>query len=139
MKTSILLAGLLLALPVAATADAFEATPVATPVNGSDWVIDSADHVSGVNSAQQISNPAKISYDSLMDDTSEMKELKKKGIKKDSARGQVLVSNAKDRVRRAAKAVMEAKGHCSVWKKIKSKSKVQVTDLTEAVRKRLND
>lgn len=139
MKTSILWVGLLLAVPTTATADTAEQTPVEAAVNGSDWVVDQANHVSGVSSAHQITNPAKISYDSLMDDTSEMKELKKKGIKKDSARGQVLVSSAKDRVRRAAKAAMVAKGHCSVWKKIKSKRGVKVVDLTEEVRKRLND
>ncbi len=72
--------------------------------NIADWQVKQADHVSGVSSAQQITNPAKVSYASLMDDTKEMKELKRKGIKKNSAQGQVLVSAAKDRVRRAAQA-----------------------------------
>ena len=51
----------------------------------------------------------------------------------------MLVSAAKDRVRRAAKTVMKAKGHCSVWKQITSKSGVTVPDITEDVRKKLSD
>ncbi len=117
-----------------------KAAPFSTKAGplSANWVISQADHVSGVSNALQITNPAKVSYDSLMKDTSEMKELKKKGIKKNSARGQVMVSAAKDRVRRAAKAVMTAKGYCSVWKKITCKTGATVPDITEAVRKKLN-
>ena len=150
---SILLATLLMAAPpgsqlgeLMATCAGVQAGAVGASVeegapvrNGSDWVVQADDHVSGVSNALQITNPAQVSYDSLMDDTSEMKELHRKGIRKDSAQGQVLVSAAKDRVRRAAKTVMKAKGHCSVWKQITSKSGVTVPDITEDVRKKLSD
>jgi hypothetical protein len=144
---SIWMVAILLATPPALATGGIElvgaspAEPVVAEAQAkvADWVVKQADHVSGVSSAHQITNPAKISYDSLMGDTSEMKELKRKGIRKDSARGQVLVSAAKDRVRRAAKSVMTAKGHCSVWKSIKSKSGKSVTDITEDVRKKLSD
>jgi hypothetical protein len=150
---SILLATLLMAAPpgsqlgeVMATRAGVQAGAASASVeegasvrNGSDWVVQADDHVSGVSNALQITNPAQVSYDSLMDDTSEMKELNRKGIRKDSAQGQVLVSAAKDRVRRAAKTVMKAKGYCSVWKQITSKSGVTVPDITEDVRKKLSD
>ncbi len=102
-----------------------------------DWIVESGDNVCGVNDARQISNPAKVSYRSLLSDTPELKEMKKKGIDKDSPEGQILHNKGVDRVRKAAKSVMTAKGHCSVWKKISSKSGVRIPDLTEAVRAEL--
>ncbi|MCB9915815.1 MAG: hypothetical protein H6828_11825 [Planctomycetes bacterium] len=141
---SIWMAALLLVVPPVLGAEGVPAGAATAPAieaerSGSDWVVEQEDHVTGVSNAQQITNPAKVSYDSLMDDTSEMQELKKKGIKKDSARGQVLVSAAKDRVRRAAKTVMDEKGYCSVWKAIKNKTGTAVPDITDEVRKHLDD
>ena len=97
---SILLATLLMAAPpgsqlgeVMATCTGVQAGAVGASVeegapvrNGSDWVVQADDHVSGVSNALQITNPAQVSYDSLMDDTSEMKELHRKGIRKTAPR-----------------------------------------------------
>jgi hypothetical protein len=47
-----------------------------------------------------------------------MKEMKRKGIDKNSPEGQVLYNKAVDRVRSAASRVMKDKGYDSVWKKI---------------------
>ena len=124
-------------VPAAQTASAPAEGPITSVPVGSDWVVKSADSVCGVSEARQITNPAKVDYTKLMDATPEMKELKKKGIKKDSARGQTLVTAARDRVRRAANAVMSEKGHCSVWKKISHKKKKAVTDITDAVKTKL--
>jgi len=104
---------------------------------GSDWVVKAADHICGVSAARQISNPAKVSYETLMDATPEMKEMKRRGIDKDSARGQTLVSAASDRIQTAANTVMGEKGHCSVWKTISHKKGQTVTDITEAVKAKL--
>lgn len=119
------------------TSGSAEGPVTSAPNASSDWVVKSADSVCGVSESHQITNPAKVDYDKLMDATSEMKELKRKGIKKGSARGQTLVTAARDRVRRAANAVMSEKGHCSVWKKISHKKKTAVTDITDAVKKKL--
>jgi hypothetical protein len=106
-------------------------------LTGSDWEVKSEDSICGVSAARQITNPAKVDYEKLMDATEEMKELKREGIKPDSARGQALVTQARDKVRRAAKAVMTEKGHCSVWKKISHKKNQEVTDITSAVKDKL--
>ena len=104
---------------------------------GIDWVVSSGDNVCGVSDARQISNPAKVSYRSLLGDTPELKEMKKKGISKDSPEGQILHNKGVDRVRKAAKKVMTEKSHCSVWKAITSKSGKRVPDITESVRAKL--
>jgi len=103
----------------------------------SDWVVKSEDNVCGVSQARQITNPAKVDYEKLMSATAEMKELKREGIKRDSARGQTLVTKARDKVRQASKAVMNEKGHCSVWKKITHKKGTAVTDITSAIKQKL--
>jgi len=104
---------------------------------GSDWVVSTGDNVCGVSGARQISNPAKLSYSSLLASTPELKEMKKKGISKESPEGLVLHNKGVDRVRKAAKTVMQEKGHCSVWKAIRSKKGVSVPDITSAVRAKL--
>jgi len=104
---------------------------------GSDWVVKSGDNVCGVSTARQLSNPAKVSYNSLLNDTPELKEMRKKGIKKDSPEGQILHNKGVDRVKKAAKAAMSEKGHCSVWKKIRNRKGITVPDITETVRAKL--
>lgn len=105
---------------------------------GTDWVAKSADSICGVSTARQITNPAKVDYDELLEATSEMKELKREKIDKTSARGQALVTKATQKVREAAKKVMTEKGHCSVWKKISHKQKKTIVDLTSAIKPKLN-
>ena len=117
--------------PGAGEAAADEAILVDT--NSADWVVKTGDNVCGVSEARQISNPAKVKYDALMRATPEMKEMKRKGIDKDSARGMVLISEAKARIKLVAKVVMTDKGHCSVWKKISHKRGRSATDITDTV------
>jgi hypothetical protein len=104
---------------------------------GTDWIVSSGDNVCGISDARQISNPARVSYESLLGDTPELKDMKKKGIEKDSPEGQILHNKGVDRVRKAAKTVMTNKSHCSVWKKISSRKGSAVPDITEAVRAEL--
>ena len=134
-----LLAGLLMVTASAQAAPSIVQSPSSCTlaVVGSHWIAKSADSVVGVSEARQVTNPAKIDYEKLMKATPEMKELRKEGIDKTSARGQTLVTAARDRIRRAARSVMTAKGHCSVWKKISHKDKRTVTDITEAVKAKL--
>lgn len=113
------------------------ATAVSNALIATDWIVASGDNVCGVSDARQISNPAQVSYDSLLGDTPELKEMKKKGIDKDSPEGQILHNKGVDRVRKAAKTVMTDKSHCSVWKQIKSRKGLAVPDITESVRAKL--
>ncbi len=103
----------------------------------SDWVVKSGDNVCGVTDARQISNPAKVRYQDLLNATSSMKDMKRKGIKPDSPEGQILHNKAVDSVRKAADTVKNSKGHCSVWKKIRNRKGVAVTDITAEVKKHL--
>ncbi len=108
-------------------------------VVGSDWVVKTEDSVVGVSQARQITNPAKVDYEELMKATPEMKTLRKEGIDKTSARGQTLVTAAQSRVRRVSRTVMTEKGHCSIWKQISHKKGVAVTDITEDIKKKLEE
>jgi hypothetical protein len=106
---------------------------------GSDWVVKTKDSVVGVSDARQITNPAKVDYSKLLKATPEMKEIKKEGIDKSSARGQTLVTQAQSRIARASRAIMTAKGYCGVWKKISHKQKQAVTDITDLVKAKLSE
>ena len=85
-------------------------------IAASDWIVEEADNVCGLTDPRQISNPAEIDYDELLKATSEWKEMKRKGIDKDTPEGQVLYNKAVDRVQTAASKVMKDKGYDSVWK-----------------------
>lgn len=131
----------LLVLPLMAAAPASggdaSAGTTSSQALGTDWIVSSGDNVCGVSDARQISNPARVSYNSLLGDTPELKEMKKKGIDKDSPEGQILHNKGVDRVRKAANTVMTDKSHCSVWKTIRSRKGASVPDITEAVRAKL--
>ena len=126
-----------LAAPNTNTAGSPPGDVTTTDLTGADWDVKSENSVCGVSTARQITNPAKVDYEKLMSATSEMKELEREGIKRDSARGQTLVIKARDKVRRASKAVMDEKGHCSVWKKIRHKKGRTVADITSSVEAKL--
>jgi hypothetical protein len=104
----------------------------------SDWIVEEADNVCGLTDPRQIANPAEIDYDALLEATSEMKEMKRKGIDKNSPEGQVLYNKAVDRVRSAASRVMKDKGYDSVWKKISHRKGKKVPVITDAVKDALD-
>lgn len=103
-----------------------------------DWIVEEADNVCGLTDPRQITNPAVIDYDELLEATSEMKEMKRKGIDKDSPEGQVLYNKAVDRVQRAASKVMKDKGYDSVWKKIKHRQGRTAPGITDSVKAQLD-
>lgn len=105
----------------------------------SDWIVVEADNVCGLTDARQITNPAEIDYEELLKATPEMKEMKRKGIDKDTPEGQVLYNKAVDRVQTAASKVMKDKGYDSVWKKIKHRQGRKVPTITDDVKAKLED
>lgn len=136
MNRIVITALLALAGPLAGAATAAPQAPIQHPVvqdMDSDWVVRSEDHICGVSEARMIANPARVNYESLMNATPEIKELRRKGIDRDSARGQTLVTAARDRVRRATNAIMQEKGYDSVWKRISHRKGTAVADITSAV------
>ncbi len=138
--TTIALLGIAVTGPFTGAATAAPQVAIQQPVAQAvetDWVVRSEDHICGVSEARMIANPARVDYESLMDSTPEIKELRRKGIDRDSARGQTLVTAARDRVRRATNAVMKEKGYDSVWKQISNKKGVAAADITGAVTTRI--
>ncbi|QDU69003.1 hypothetical protein [Engelhardtia mirabilis] len=125
---------------------AYDTTALAPAITGATdlglalvpgWEIREADHICGLKSANQLSNPAKIDFDDVMAATTEMKTLKRDGIDPSSPRGQQLVNRATRRVTDAAKTVMGEGGYCSVWKNISHTDGRDVTDVSAEVRRNL--
>jgi hypothetical protein len=80
-----------------------------------------------------------MQYDAVLNGTSEMRDMARKGIDRDSPEGQVLYNKAVDRVRRAAAAVMKDRKLDSVWKKISNKDpKRRALEITDQVRRKLD-
>lgn len=101
------------------------------------WECKSSDNICGLRDKRQLSNPARVDWSTLLDDTAEMKELVKKGIDPNSPEGIRLKNKAESRLRAACEAEMDAGGHCSVWKAISHTDGRDIPDITEAVRLRL--
>ncbi len=126
--------GLHLGGPAATQLDASDAT-LATPFG--DYVLDKTDNICGLDTAKQLTNPAKVDYDDLMDATPEIRKMKKEKIDENSAKGIQLRTEAEERVRKACEKVMNDKSHCSVWKKIKRRDGKKIPDITKTVKKKI--
>lgn len=112
------------------------AQELAAPIP-SDYILDKADNICGLDSAKQLTNPAVVDYEKLMDATPEIRKMKKEKIDEDSAKGIQLRTAAGERVRKACEEVMTDKSHCSVWKEIKRRDGKKITDITELVTKKI--
>jgi hypothetical protein len=82
-----------------------------------DWIAKSTDNVCGLKEASQVSNPAVVDWQSLLEATPEVRKLRSEKIAEDSPEG--------------------IQGHCSVWKAIRHKDGRAVTDLTDLVKAQL--
>jgi hypothetical protein len=103
----------------------------------SDWKAKDTDNICGVSVVQQVSNPAKVNYDKLTEATKAYKTLVREGVSRSSARGQVLLTEARGSVLAACKKAMAADSYCSVWKAITNKKGVKVPDITQAAKQEL--
>jgi hypothetical protein len=101
------------------------------------WIARDEDHVCGLQVLEQVSSPARIDYDVVLEATEEYRQLRRDGIDPASARGQALTNAAKRRATSAARTHMESTGYCSVWKAIRHRDGRNVPDITEAVRRAL--
>lgn len=92
---------------------------VLRPDGESKYVADPEDWICGLGDLRQLTNPAQVDYESLMEATPWMKELRREGIDPQSARGLILRAKAQAEVSRACDVVRREFEHCSVWRSIR--------------------
>lgn len=102
-----------------------------------DWIAKSTDNVCGLKEASQVSNPAVVDWQSLLEATPEVRKLRSEKISEDSPEGIQLLTEASNRVTQACESLRASQGHCSVWKAIRHKDGRAVTDLTDLVKAQL--
>ncbi len=102
-----------------------------------DWIAKSTDNVCGLKEASQVSNPAVVDWQSLLEATPEVRKLRSEKIAEDSPEGIQLLTEASNRVTQACESLRTSQGHCSVWKSIRHKDGRAVTDLTDLVKAQL--
>lgn len=102
-----------------------------------DWIAKSTDNVCGLKEASQVSNPAVVDWQALLEATPEVRKLRSEKIAEDSPEGIQLLNEAANRVTQACESLRSSQGHCSVWKSIRHKDGRAVTDLTDLVRAQL--
>ena len=106
---------------------------------GTPYVVDKTKNICGIDEPRALSNPAKIDYDAVLEATDEVKEIKRKRIDPDSAKGIKLMTEARRKVLAACELVRSDEMYCSVWKDIKRRDKTPIDDVTEKVKAKLAD
>ena len=130
-----LLAALALSATSAAWAQAGPGLEPASPgLADKDWLVKQEDNICGLKSPDQLSNPAKVDYQELLDATPEMKKMRDDKIGRDTPEGIRLRTEAVNRVNAACEKIRVANGYCSVWKGIKRKDGQAVADITAKVK-----
>lgn len=106
-------------------------------VPGRDWILKSGDNICGLKEASQISSPAVVDWQALLDATPEMKKLRDQKIDANSPEGIQLTNDATNRVTQACETIRAQQGHCSIWKTIRHKDGRAVSDVTDLVKAQL--
>lgn len=104
---------------------------------GTPYVVTKSDNICGLDEPRQLTNPAVVDYDVLLEATDEHKKLIKDKIDPLSSEGITLLTKARARVLKACEAVRASNGHCSVWKVIKRRDKRSIDDITDEVKRQL--
>ena len=104
---------------------------------GTPYVVEKSDNICGLDEPRQLTDPAVVDYDALLKATPEYKKIEKDKIDPKSSEGITLLTKARARVLKACESVRASKGHCSVWKKIARRDKKAITDITDAVKRKL--
>ncbi len=100
-------------------------------------MVTKSDNICGLDEPRQLTNPAVVDYDVLLEATDEHKKLIKDKIDPLSSEGITLLTKARARVLKACEAVRASNGHCSVWKVIKRRDKRSIDDITDEVKRQL--
>ena len=104
---------------------------------GTPFIVEKTDNICGLDEPKQLSDPAVVDYEELLAVTPQIKRMKREKIDPNSARGIQLRTEAEALIREKCEAVLDVKGHCSVWKKIERRDGGKITDLTSAVKKKI--
>ena len=107
---------------------------VANPIQAQGVVVKKGARVMH-GSASNTSHPATIDLKKVEKETPEYKTIKSDGVRKGSARYEILVAKMNKRIKKACKAAAEAEGSDCVVRKgdIKDRRGLSVTDITEDV------
>tara|TARA_R100000458_G_C8261391_1_gene236872 strand:+ start:1370 stop:1801 length:432 start_codon:yes stop_codon:yes gene_type:complete len=89
-----------------------------------EWVADAEDNICGLSDLRMIRQPGVVDWVALMEETSEMKKIKREGIKKDSPEGILLITKAEGKCRTACVKQMRKTKVDSMWKRITHESKL---------------
>lgn len=124
-----------IATAVALVLAALLASWFATGRDGEDspFVADPADCIVGLDQPRRLTRPARIDYPLVLEQTPQLRELRRKRIPPDSARGIVLRSEGAAFVAETCAVVMGKLGYDSVWKRISRKDGAAIPDITEYV------
>lgn len=104
---------------------------------GTPYVVNKSDNICGLDEPRQLTNPAEVDYDALLDATPEVQKIEKDKIDRNSSEGITLMTKARARVLKACESVRASQGHCSVWKEIRRRDKKAIPDITDAVKRLL--
>jgi len=104
---------------------------------GTPFVVQKADNICGLDEPRQITTPAKVDYDALLEETTEVRELKRNGIDPTSSKGITLMTKARSRVLKACEAVRTELGYDSIWKSITRRDSRAIPDATDAAKAKL--
>ena len=101
---------------------------------GTDYVFFRTDSICGHKKGVAITKPATVDYEALLAATDEVRKIKKKNIRTDSAEGRILMTKARRKVLDACFKVYRTDGHCGVWKKISRRDGRAIPDITAKVK-----
>jgi len=104
---------------------------------GTPYKVEKSDNLCGLSEPRQLSKPAKVDYDALLQVTDEYREMRDKKIDPKSARGVELHNKAHNRIVAACERARVNAGYCSVWKTIARRDGKAINDLTKAVKRDL--
>jgi hypothetical protein len=116
---------------------AAEAAP-ALPASGAPaWQVDATHNLCGLTQARQLSSPAQVDLEALLEATPEVRRLRAERISDKSAAWAHLMEGARKRVLRACERERAASGWCSVWSRIRHRRGGQAPDITSGVAERM--
>ena len=101
---------------------------------GTPYKVDKTDNLCGLAEPRQLSKPAKVDYDVLLEATDEYREIRDKKIDLESARGVELHNKAHSRIVAACERARTKLGHCSVWKTIARRNGKPIPNLTKSIK-----
>lgn len=100
------------------------------------WIAQESDNICGISDLKKVTNPAKVDYDHLLEETPQIKEMKRRDIDPESTEGKALRKGAQTLITKSSEVVRKEKGHCSVWKAIANKDHREIPDVTQDVLER---